>query len=317
MKLEKFSFDKKNIVPYGNMFLIGNGHLGYRGTLEEYRKEQLVGLNVVGFYDKYQDKWRESVNLPNPFYVTVKDEFKTYSVLEEETIFHQVKLDISKAIFSRKSEFKNIIISSKRFLSCHNDQTLDLEYKITSKIDNQLEVTIGLDLDLYEINGPHYITKEVFIENQTIYFYGTTNEGKKVTLSACYSFPRNTKIITRNNCQFIISIDAKKDKTYYFYCHCYVIENKHEKVTLKASKKGFLDELHAHSALFLKKFNFARVRIPSNKLADFSINYSIYHLLILENEKYFTSIPARGLSGQVYKGAIFWDTEIFCSHFIH
>ncbi|MGD9812863.1 MAG: hypothetical protein AB7D50_00050 [Bacilli bacterium] len=48
-----------------------------------------------------------------------------------------------------------------------------------------------------------------------------------------------------------------------------------------------------------------------NRAIQFAIDYSIYHLLILENEKYKTSIPARGLSGQVYKGAIFWDTEIF------
>lgn len=41
------------------------------------------------------------------------------------------------------------------------------------------------------------------------------------------------------------------------------------------------------------------------------MRYSIYHLLILENVKYRHSIPARGLSGQTYKGAVFWDSEIF------
>lgn len=30
------------------------------------------------------------------------------------------------------------------------------------------------------------------------------------------------------------------------------------------------------------------------------------------------SIPARGLSGQVYKGAVFWDTEMFMiDYYIH
>ena len=66
-KLSKKGFDKDNIVSYGNMFLIGNGHLGYRGTLEEFSKDEMVGLNVLGFYDKYQNKWRESLNIPNPF----------------------------------------------------------------------------------------------------------------------------------------------------------------------------------------------------------------------------------------------------------
>lgn len=61
------------------MFLIGNGHLGYRGTLEEFKSKHLVGLNVVGFYDKFQDKWRESLNAPNAFYVEIK--IIQYSIL--------------------------------------------------------------------------------------------------------------------------------------------------------------------------------------------------------------------------------------------
>ena len=57
--LKKVGYDPKNNISYGNMFLIGDGHLGYRGTLEEFSKEEMVGLNVVGVYDKYLDKWRE------------------------------------------------------------------------------------------------------------------------------------------------------------------------------------------------------------------------------------------------------------------
>ena len=84
--LTKKGFNSNDIVSFGNMFLIGNGHLGYRGTLEEYSKEQLVGLNVVGFYDKYKDKWRESINLPNPFYLKIHN----YSVLENKIRNHKI-----------------------------------------------------------------------------------------------------------------------------------------------------------------------------------------------------------------------------------
>ena len=40
-KLVKKGFDEANIISFGNMFLIGNGHLGYKGTLEEYSKIQI------------------------------------------------------------------------------------------------------------------------------------------------------------------------------------------------------------------------------------------------------------------------------------
>ena len=87
--LKKIGFDKKNIISYGNMFLIGNGHLGYRGTLEEFKSKHLVGLNVVGFYDKFQDKWRESLNAPNAFYV----EIKNHTVFNSP-INHEQKLNL-------------------------------------------------------------------------------------------------------------------------------------------------------------------------------------------------------------------------------
>ena len=57
IKLVKTGFQKENVVSYGNMFLIGNGHLGYRGTLEESDSSNFVGLNVVGFYDRYKKLW--------------------------------------------------------------------------------------------------------------------------------------------------------------------------------------------------------------------------------------------------------------------
>ena len=44
----------------------------------------------------------------------------------------------------------------------------------------------------------------------------------------------------------------------------------------------------------------------------------MYHLLIIApTHTEQVSIPARGLSGQVYKGAIFWDTEIFMLPFFN
>ena len=83
-KLVKKGFDKANIISFGNMFLIGNGHLGYKGTLEEYNKEQMPSLNVVGVYDKYQNKWRESINMPNPFFAVVKSSEQDW-VWEKQT----------------------------------------------------------------------------------------------------------------------------------------------------------------------------------------------------------------------------------------
>ena len=120
IKLVKTGFQKENVVSYGNMFLIGNGHLGYRGTLEESDSSNFVGLNIVGFYDRYKKLWRESLNTPNPFYVKIRNSLENCSVFENSPIFHSIQLALNEAVFSRKTEFNSLKILSERFISSTN-----------------------------------------------------------------------------------------------------------------------------------------------------------------------------------------------------
>ena len=127
-KLSKKGFDKDNIVSYGNMFLIGNGHLGYRGTLEEFSKDEMVGLNVLGFYDKYQNKWRESLNIPNPFFAVLYNDNKSFSILNNKENEHIISLDIKHAIFKRTTKFEELEIKSERFISQSEDNLIFKTY---------------------------------------------------------------------------------------------------------------------------------------------------------------------------------------------
>ena len=304
--LIKKGFDSKNIVSFGNMFLIGNGHLGYRGTLEEYSKEQLVGLNVVGLYDQYEDKWRESINLPNPFYLKVHN----YSILENEYINHEICLNIKNATFKRKTEYNDLIIYSKRFISQGEDNLLCLKYEIKARKSLNLTIDLGNDSNIYEINGPHFKEKKFELNDNTVSFYGLTNENKSIYQKSYYILPNGTVINSFKDGLMNIQLDVEQNKIYTFYCFCKINE-KNCFESKKYTKKDFNNLYKEHKQIFNSKFDNSDVVISGNKKAQFAIRYSIYHLLILGNENYQTSIPARGVSGQTYKGAIFWDTEIF------
>ena len=61
-----------------------------------------------------------------------------------------------------------------------------------------------------------------------------------------------------------------------------------------------------------KKWEYCDVKIEGDDEAQLALRYSIFQLLIVAPVNgSANSIPARALSGQVYKGAIFWDTEMF------
>ena len=63
--IRESGFDPERIAHHGNKFMIGNGVLGYRGTLEEFGKKELTATIVAGLYDQVGGKWREPVNAPN------------------------------------------------------------------------------------------------------------------------------------------------------------------------------------------------------------------------------------------------------------
>lgn len=306
--LKKIGFDKKNIISYGNMFLIGNGHLGYRGTLEEFKSKHLVGSNVVGFYDKFQDKWRESLNAPNAFYV----EIKNHTVFNSP-INHEQKLNLKNAIVSRKTEFSDLIIQSEKFISSCTDNLLMMKYSIHFKKDETIKIKIGTDLNIYEINGPHFIKKKIYRKEQYLYFEGLTNEGKVLRTKSCYIFPKNIHFTYKNGF-FHLILEGKKDKNIELYVSQHIYENC-DFSNFSFSKKEYVLAKKDHIDSFSNKWNYANVSIVGDNKADFLLRYSIYHLLILGNKNYCTSIPARGVSGQTYKGAIFWDTEIFLEPF--
>lgn len=306
-KLIKKGYDKNSIILYGNMFLIGNGHVGYRGTLEEYSKEQLCGLNICGFYDQYKDSWRESINMPIPFYVLVSSSDKVYSVLHSSPKNHLMTLDLEKGIFSRQTDFDDIVIKSERFVAQSEDNLVLMKYCIHFNVDKKIQIKLGIDPNIYEINGPHFTNVNYHFKNKKITFVGMTNEKRKVREEVKYFF--NSKEYSFSNGIFIFDVNGKKNQIYEIVAIAKIFEN-NEKEKNEFYKKDYTRIKKQHVEQFKNKWKMADI-IVSSRRAQLAIRYSIYHLLILGNEKYNHSIPARGISGQTYKGAVFWDTEIF------
>lgn len=311
-KLIKKGFSRDDIISYGNMFLIGNGHLGYRGTLEEYGKEQMVGLNVVGFYDRYQKLWRESINLPNPFFIEASLDEESLSVLKQVPLHHQMILAIDDGVFQRKSTFFHAEIQSERFISQSVDQLICFSYTIRLKKDGIIRLRIGTDTDIYEINGPHFSSLKVKTEKNRVTVEGITNEKKTLTQVNQYCFPRQSQVTFQpEQGMYQVEISGKTDQLYHFYCFSSLVENDQKRTFPLYHAKDYAVLKKQHIQIFHQRWLQAGVQLTGDKKAQFALSYSIYHLLILGNPNYQTSIPARGVSGQTYKGAIFWDTEIF------
>ena len=114
----------------------------------------------------------------------------------------------------------------------------------------------------------------------------------------------------------------KPGKTYTFYKYfavytendpVHVPVNEAAMASVREAKAlGYETCLNHHNAQWAKKWECCDVKIDGDDEAQQALRYSIFQLLIVAPVNGSgNSIPARALSGQVYKGAIFWDTEMF------
>ncbi|MCI2068648.1 MAG: hypothetical protein LKJ88_03620 [Bacilli bacterium] len=314
LKEQGFSFEEEKDL--GTRFVIGNGHLGYRGTLEEDGKASLPALNVVGFYDRYQDNWRESVNMPNPFYIKAEVNGKPLS-LKDNCLDHSQSLILDQGLFQRRSEFASALIQTERFCSKANEHLLCLKYTLRVKEPSIVNISLGFDKDIYDINGPHFKKTTYIRKGRLVRFLGVTNEGDEGE-EALLIQPQIRTFYSESyqDDRMLISAEAKEGSELTFFlfatvcCSFFKEPLKAEEEVEEASKKGYEENKEEHIKIFQKHFNSGRVVIQGNKEAQEKIDYSIY-LLTSAASSYLTSIPARGFSGQTYKGAAFWDSENF------
>ena len=67
-----------------------------------------------------------------------------------------------------------------------------------------------------------------------------------------------------------------------------------------------------HVDAWSRRWDAAEVQIVGDDAAQRALRFAVYHLVAAANpEDEHASIGARGLTGQAYRGHVFWDTEIF------
>lgn len=318
-------FDESLIAQDGNKFLIGNGFLGCRGTLSEYTKEQTAACNLPFLYDQNGGKWRETVNAPNPLYSKVFINGKELNPTKFLPFKHSLCLNMKCGELHRVTQWQIdnavVTIETIRFASFDNPNLLCEKMIITSSSDTEAELIYGIDCDVWDINGPHFEIENLNANDSVMNVCAKTLENK-IPLSVALKWQADgliKNLSAKTDSLGIIQkaiIRLQKGKPFTFIKYAAVIHSISDtqttiKTIINSTSKGF-DLLRRENAeVWAKKWAVSDVLIEGDERAQKAIRYSIYHLLIAAPYKYGNSISARGISGQTYKGAVFWDSEIF------
>jgi nigerose phosphorylase len=309
------AFHAEDIALNGNRFMLGNGYLGYRGTLEEFGGEQLVGCMLNGVYDQAPGKWREPVNAPNGWFVRIEG--------LGGILYHEQVLDMRQASMSRRTVYASasgpVTVTTRRFVSQDDVHLLCLEYSIRADAVCQLTVHTGIDTDVWDINGPHLGESE-FEHRDGILGVVTKTRELGIRVAVCEAIDCEAETVTREGARAIaLDLEPGTVRTFRKYVSVFTsldgegdpAESARESCE-RAKETGYEALLARHSTCWDAIWDRCDVRIDGDDEAQFALRYSLYHLqLAAPRHSGRVSIPARGLSGQVYKGAVFWDTEMF------
>jgi trehalose/maltose hydrolase-like predicted phosphorylase len=272
--------------------------------------------------------------MPNGLYVQVFVQGRPLHVLHGAVKCQSQALDYTHSVHIRRTVFdtgdgKMVLILAKRFASLAHPHLLCLEYSIQTMDACEIVIQTGIDGDVWDINGPHLERFSATVEAGTLSLTACTYEkGIPVTVSERALFPGGTETIIQEEKRILREMRATVDRdhpyTFYKFVSLHTgIDTRaplQEGKTLceQAAQMGYLSLYREHCDLWDRRWKDCDILITGDDEAQEALRFSMYHLLAIAPTHADTvSIPARGLSGQVYKGAIFWDTEIFMLPFFN
>lgn len=343
------SINEEKIRFQETIFTLGNGYLGSRGILEEGYKKGYAGTYLAGIYDRSTGQSFELVNVPNPIRIAICVNDKKLSPDNTEVIEHYRMLNIKKAVLLRRTIFKDTEgryeYKSIRFFSLRDMHTGVMAFSFKS-LDGDVRLTVkhiidGTTKNVVQAMGDsikHYTVTSIAatkIKDGTIYLEAKTNdygiligiaaasEAKGVEVKSGTSWHTHSgKECISKECSFT----AKKGKRYRFNLYLSIYTSRDLKYGVKkacleevktARKRGFALLFKSHVKAWDKRWQYSDIKIKGKTFLQKALRFNMYHLLIAAPPKDIdVSIAAKTLSGEWYKGHVFWDTEIFILPFL-
>jgi trehalose/maltose hydrolase-like predicted phosphorylase len=335
----------EDVLQNGNRLLTGNGYMGRRGVVDEAEAHDMPATILSGLYDRHGDLWREPVNSPDPLYSLIIANNVPLRAGDEYTVSHEQALNFCYGIYSRHTSWQlpcqgKITVQTERYAHMEYVHLLCMRYTIYADVPCQIVLKQGINIAIRDLNGPHLGDFNLWsLQPKHILGLSCKTLEQKIPLAVLSavvpSFSENEtkKIIIQTDTvkeeggvfsYRTVNLDKKTAVTFFVYGAIYSEIDVKEPIMAaeeqihQAIKEGWDNLLITHKTRWDKIWHNGDVIIEGDEYAQRCLRYSLYHLWIIAPRHSGTtgralSIPARGLSGQTYKGAIFWDTEMFIS----
>ena len=315
------------------LFTIGNGHLCARGILEEMTAGTIPGTFVAGIYDRTGAQITELVNLPNPFVFRLDVYGEKLDPSAMDILGHTRTLDMRHGVLCRKTLYqtthnKRIDYRSCRLISLADKHVAAMEIAV-APLDADMTFTVQTSVGIGVSNQGattegrkrHFQPFEILRKNGVVYLSVETLEKQElVAYATAFEILHHGR--TRLVSDRAVQLRMKKGEWVVFRKYIAVVTSRSlprnrvkrkALASLKAARlPGFDLLLENHRDAWTARWDVADIEVDGAPDVTRALRFNMYHLIIAGSEEDDdVSIGARTLSGEGYRGHVFWDTELF------
>lgn len=335
--LNEPAFSPHNLNKYASLMASGNGYLGVRATHEEDYTRQTRGLYLAGLYHRAgSGETQELINLPDIVGVQIELNGTPFSLLSGHIDAWDRQLNFATGELRRSVIWQSpcgahFALESRRFASAAQPELFALRLTITP-LDSSARITLSTGIDATQTNtGRQHLDEtqiRVFGQHllQGIY---TTQDGtaEAIITSYCHvSGEAHSNVTAKNRCLWqhsIVELAAGESVTLEKLNwlswsgdrrgDIATRSQQHLDAIRQCARQGYNRLFRASMDKWREYWLQCRVKIEAHDPRDQqALDYALYHLYIMTPEHdERSSIAAKGLTGEGYKGHVFWDTEVF------
>ncbi|MDF2905573.1 MAG: trehalase [Herbinix sp.] len=314
-----------------------NGYLGVRAAFETSMLRESRGMFVAGFYHKAgKFEVAELVNCPDlvGMEITINEESFQLDTCDIHSFCRRLNLrtgELETRVQFDLANTKGIEFTSKRFVSMKNRQLICHQIGFRSMNDLRIEITTGINGQITNSGVSHFIKVENRVFDKKYMYTKNVCDDDQVfeamticcvesdTQSPTYQLKRRSlygkynysvrggerfnltkfSMVSTGTLRNLIDIDAVMGEL----GRCETI--------------GYQSLYEEHGQVLQEVYQYAKLEIDgATEEEEAAIAFAQYHLLgMVPYDTSDHSVAAKGLTGEGYKGHVFWDTEIFVMPF--
>ncbi|MGI6149127.1 MAG: glycoside hydrolase family 65 protein [Firmicutes bacterium] len=332
-------FDPKKMGHYESVFTLGNGYLGTRGVFEELYRERTPGTFVAGLFDQaHPNEVTELPNLPDWVEVSILLNGEELDLTQGQVLQYRRVLDLKGGVLTREvvwesPQGRRTALRFRRFVSLANVHLVGISIAVTPEnYDGPIEFRSALNGQVTNSGTQHFTSIEhstyahrgIYLLQETVQskqqvvvaanhvVHGVLldesfkNAHRRIVYNAVLSGKRGQTVGIDKLTTIYTSRDQDLPRAVNLLHHALAASS-------RQTQQGFDQHLEVHQQVWEQRWQWADIEIVSDDHFDqLVVRFAVFHLIQMTpwNDPR-VSVAAKGLSGEGYKGHVFWDTEIF------